>query len=202
MEITNFKSQTSKSGFTLVEVVTVVMIIAILMGATTSAISGARRTAMRTHTRDTCRQLAAAWTSYVTDQGSFPASGKFKNGAGEDTYAASPYNIGALLNTQYQRDGKTPLSTSLTYYDTTKEECEPSGSAPNYSWPELNDAKNNGIRDKWKHVIYFTLDFDLDGRLPNQVSGKQVSASALAFSTERFKLTDMGKYGSKFIVAW
>ena len=195
-----------KAGFTLVEIVTVVMIIAILMAATTTAISGARRSAMRTHSLDTVRQLAAAWTAYATNEGSFPATSKFQNSVGTDTYAASPYNIGGLLNTQYKknRDGtynyNKPRSNSTTYFDMTKEECTQEKSG---EWPQLGtESGRRGVCDRWGHVVYFTLDFDLDGRVDNPVTGNQVAASALAYSTEKFTNSDISKYGKKFLVAW
>ena len=103
-----------QSGFTMVEMVAVVLILSLLIGISSTAISGARRTAMRTHSRDIVRQLANSWTSYVTDQGSFPDENKFKGSVG-DLIPASAYNIGALLNTQYMADGKTPYSGSLVY---------------------------------------------------------------------------------------
>ena len=214
-----------KAGFTLVEVVTVVMIIAILMAATTTAISGARKTAMRTHSRDTVRQLANAWSAYLTDQGKFPDQSKFKNNIGNNVFAASPANIGGLLNTQYQRkkgvpDYAKPRSDSITYFATTREECEPKDNARKLdSWPEMSNKTGAlGIRDKWKNVVYFTLDFDLDGKIANPVVPSKppkdwlrtVTSSALAFSTAEFakKNTNqnpsglMGNYGRKFLIAY
>ena len=185
----------SRAAFTMVEMISVVLIISLLLGVTSTAISGARRTAMRTHSLDTVRQLVSAWSQYVADQGHFPLESKFKDAA-QGFYKASPQNIGGLLNTQYLADGKTPYSGSVIYFETTEDEVERKGSASNYSYT------GTGVLDRWKNPLYFNLDFDLVGRVDNPVTGQKVNSSAIAFSTAGFGLSDMSKYGKKFLVAY
>jgi len=196
---------TGRLGFTLVEMVAVVLIISIMLGISSAAITGARRTAMRTHSMNTVKQLTGAWSAYLTDQGSFPQASKFEGRSG-DSIPATAENIGGLLNTQYHHNGK-PITSSVVYYETTEEEVERTGTYPKFSY------KGHGIIDRWgdaaktdrekaAHIIYFNLDFDLVGRVTNPINGNEVTAPALAYSTAGFAASDMGKYGSKFLVAW
>ena len=185
----------------MVEMIAVVLILSLLMGVSSAAISGARRTAYRTHSLDTVRQLVSAWQTYLMDQGKFPDRSKFHDKTG-DLFIASPYNIGALLNIQYfnnkrgEFDITRPVPNSIVYYETSEKEVERSGSSGNYSF------NGTGIIDRWKNQIYFTLDFDLEGTVENPATGKKVTGSALAMSSAGKKFNEIKKYGSKFLVAW
>lgn len=188
-------TRTLRGGFTLVEMVAVVLILSLLIGVSSAAISGARRTAMRTHSRDTARQLAASWAQYLMDQGAFPKKSKFQDSV-NSAFKASPYNIGALLNTQYLPDDKTPFADSIVYFSTSESEVERSGSSSSYQY------KGTGILDRWKNPIYFNLDFNLVGEVDNPFYGNNVKGSAIACSTGGFKLDEASKYGSKFLIMW
>lgn len=188
-----------RSGFTLVEMLAVVAIISILLGTLSSAISAARKSAMRSGARESARQLANAWTVYLNDQGKFPDPDDFDGAAGADeTYYATPKNIGGLLNCQYivSKEGrKIPIERSVVYYEATKKEVERSGSASSgYTY------SGTGIEDRWRNKIAFTLDFDLDGSIAKPYEGSQVKAAALAVSTAG--LPREPKYAKKFLYAY
>lgn len=183
-----------KAGFTLVEMLAVLMILAILMGVVSSAISAARRSAMRTYSRDISRQLVIAWTAYLNDQGSFPAKSKFGDKAEKDgVFFASANNIGKLLNTQYYANG-TPIADSMAYYETSKDECERTISGNSVT------CTGTGICDKWGDRLRMALDFDLDGRISNPVLSGMVSAQAFVYSTAGNP--HAAKYEKKFVVAY
>ncbi len=61
-----------KQGFTLIEMVAVLLILALLAAAVTGGLSKARARAWRTQTRETCRQLCQAWNTYLLDERKFP----------------------------------------------------------------------------------------------------------------------------------
>ncbi len=199
------EGRSGRLGFTLVEMVAVVLIISLMLGISSAAITGARRTAMRTHSMNTVKQLTSAWAAYLTDQGSFPQASKFEKRSG-DSIPATAENIGGLLNTQYLKNGK-PITSSVVYYETTDEEVERTGSYPKFTY------SGHGIIDRWgdaakterekaAHIVYFNLDFDLVGRVKNPITGNEVTAPAIAYSTAGFAASEMNKYGSKFLVAW
>jgi prepilin-type N-terminal cleavage/methylation domain-containing protein len=65
------------AGFTLVEMLTVIAIIAILAGLILSAFSGVMKSAARTRARSEIAAMSAALQSYQSDNGIFPPSGGF-----------------------------------------------------------------------------------------------------------------------------
>lgn len=182
-----------KAGFTLVEMLVVLLIISILMGITSTAISGAKQSARRTRTRDTARQLVVAWSAYLVEERAFPDASKFRDADDGDCFKATAYNIGALLNTTYNSKGE-PFTH--IYYETTETECERSGTSPNFQF------KGTGILDDWKEPLIFTLDFDLDGQVENPVRrGEFVKSCALVYSKAGFAGRG-DKFQSKYIMVW
>ena len=99
----------SQSGFTLLEMIAVMVILAILAAAMTRGLSRARERAWRTQARETCRQLCAAWNVYLLDERSFPSS---VSGTGLD---ATEDNLKELL-------GKG--ATNRVYIEFTAQEQE------------------------------------------------------------------------------
>jgi len=63
------------NGFTLMELLVVVAIIAILMGLMLPAVHRARESARRTKAKAEVHQIATAWKSYFNDYRSFPDTG-------------------------------------------------------------------------------------------------------------------------------
>ena len=104
------KDQSKKAGFTLVEMITVMIIITLLMSVSTDAIVGAKRNASMTRARDLGRQLCIAWGAYLMDQRSFPAESKFTDKVGGDNYfKASAVNLGKNLNRVYNKTNRLLL---------------------------------------------------------------------------------------------
>jgi prepilin-type N-terminal cleavage/methylation domain-containing protein len=62
------------SGFTIVELLVTIAIIATLVGLLLPAVQGAREAARRTQCSSNLRQLALAVLSYETQMGHFPAA--------------------------------------------------------------------------------------------------------------------------------
>lgn len=195
----------ASSGFTMVEMVAVVLILSLLIAASSTAISGARKSALRAHSRETARQLAAAWTQYATDQGRFPDKSKFTGGEGS-VFQANPDNIGKRLNTQYLSNGDpVPEKENIIYFEASEAEVKRVGSS-------LKTAtySGTGIIDRWKKPIYFTLDFYLDGQIDSPLGEGKINASALAFSTggeEKFsdcisKAANNSAYRAKVPKSW
>lgn len=62
-------------GFTLIEMLVVILIISVLVGLLLPAISAARQFAKRTRARTEIKQIEAAWLQYYNDYRRFPGSG-------------------------------------------------------------------------------------------------------------------------------
>lgn len=174
----------------MVEMLTVILIIAVLMGATSTAVVSAKNSAKRMRSQDLARQLVTAWNKYLVDERSFPEESKFSNGNGA-FYPASAENIMNCLNTQYNSRGEVVANT--IYFEMTKAECEAQKESNN----RYRILGGTGIRDDWKNPIYFTLDFDMDGIIQNvPTTTEDLRATSYAYSTGG------GKKASKFIAAW
>lgn len=178
------KDQSKKAGFTLVEMITVLIIITLLMSVSSAAIVGAKRNASMTRARDLGRQLCIAWGAYLMDQRSFPEESKFTDKvAGDKYFMASAKNLGKNLNRVYNKKGK--IVGKKVYFELSEEECEPSGK---------DDFTGTGLLNDWKWPICFTLDFDLDGKVKT-IENQDVNASACAFS-------QVLKSGKKIVISW
>ena len=135
------RAEAGRAGFTLMEVLVVLVIIAILIASLFTGLQAARQMAWRTRARDTTRQLVQAWNLHLNDTRAFPAQQRFTGEKPEGGYAAKPANL-ALLN-----DGRIYLELS---------EIERSA-----------DDRKNGLRDRWGNLLGFNLDFDYDGKVEN-----------------------------------
>ncbi len=181
----------SRSGFTLIEMLTVILIIAILMGVSSAAIAGAHKSARRTRSRDLCRQLVVAWNAYLMDERKFPDESLFEKGEG-DYFPASANNIGKRLNTTYNSKGEA-YADSKVYFETSEKECERSGTAPNFTF------SGTGVLDSWGGLILFALDFDYDGKILDQVENREVTCNAYSFAKCGL---EGGRYRKKWVAAW
>ncbi len=120
-----------RRGFTLVELLAVILIMALLVGLTLSGLRAARIKAWRVKARDTARQLAQAWNLYLQDTREFPPPAAFEK---DDQY-------GATSGFPTSKANLAILNETLNYIELSAE--------------ELDDY---GLRDKWKRPFYFILD--------------------------------------------
>lgn len=72
MKALPLRSKPQRAAFTLIELLTVIAIIAILMGLLMSALGGAKDQARRTEAAATVRNIVNACKSYANDYGKFP----------------------------------------------------------------------------------------------------------------------------------
>jgi len=129
-----------KKGFTLIEMVAVLLILALLSAAITGGLSKARARAWRTQSRETCRQLSQAWNLYLTDERAFPAD------------LGNAQKVKALYeNIRYVSEG---TASGRVYVELTDKEKE-------------SEKNGGGLRDHWKQLIYFSLDTDYNGMVEN-----------------------------------
>jgi prepilin-type N-terminal cleavage/methylation domain-containing protein len=154
-----------RAGFTLVEVLVVMVIVALLISAVVGGMGTARQMAWRTRTRETARQIVQAWNLYLNDYREFPLEEKFSNPKPEGGYEMAEKNV-ALVNADrvYLEVSDLELSEPGQHY--------------------------RGLRDAWKKPMGFNLDFDYDGKIDNPLYGastapedlKRVSATSIAWS--------------------
>ncbi len=96
------------SGFTLVEMIAVLLILALVAAAVTGGLAKARERAWRLRARDTGRQLCEAWGMYLLDEHRFPSD--FTNGQ----------KVKADKNALKHLTGDSP--SGRTYFELSKKE--------------------------------------------------------------------------------
>ena len=85
------------ASFTLVEMLTVIAIIAILAGLTLSAFSGVMKTAARSRSRAEIQAISTALESYNSDNGAYPAIATFSDtnayASANSSSSGGPYQL-------------------------------------------------------------------------------------------------------------
>lgn len=129
-----------KQGFTLIEMVAVLLILALLAAAVTGGLAKARDKAWRTQARETCRQLTQAWNAYLVDERKFPSE------LGNAKEVKAEYE-----NIKYLAGGSGAKRVYLELTDKEKEDKD----------------KGGGLYDHWRQPLLFSLDMDYDGIVEN-----------------------------------
>jgi prepilin-type N-terminal cleavage/methylation domain-containing protein len=131
-----------KSGFTLVEVLVVIGIIALLAGMLLGGLNAVRRRARKANARSAVDQIATAWTAYYVDYKHFPDVGP------GSSFKLKEMNEDAV----HILHGNYDLSEypNHTHY----QEKNPRGTA----YMEFHEAHTGGFNDPWGNMYQLALD--------------------------------------------
>lgn len=147
------RKNTPETGFTLVELLVVISIIAILLGILLPALSSARGLAKRTICASNVRQLTLACISYANDYNGFlPVGDIWEDKRKPEGWLDVNYNMGLLMNSDYGVEENIAMCTSWKF-EKDKYFYEP---------PSANDSnfKLGGTRIGY---IYYGGRFDQPG---------------------------------------
>ena len=141
-----------RAAFTLIELLTVIAIIAILMGLLMSALGGAKDQARRTEAAATVRNIVNACKSYANDYGKFP-----------------PIETGAA-------------NSFSSFGDSAKGKCKNTNNELFYVLRAISDGKNNAHVLNKRQVKYFESPKAKDLKNPRSgfVDGTGYTPSATA----------------------
>jgi len=165
----NSLGRASCRGFTLVEMLVVVVIISILVASGVGIYSQARIAAWKERTRDTARQIAVAWNQRLLDDGTFPTASldAFK----DSSVLSGAYVFQTLTNTMciLNSNNNGPLLhgiiTSYIYIDQSAAE------------------RQAGMLDHWGQPFYVQLDTTYKSRVINPIDKTTViNANVLVWS--------------------
>jgi general secretion pathway protein G len=128
--------KTSSGGFTLMELLIVIAIIAILASLVLAAAGSVQKKGARSRTEAEIAALGAALESYKADNGDYPSNSLANNSA-------------ALVTTLMPSSGKVYYEFKTKSLDTNNNFLDPFGSSYNYRY--TNGAPNNGANnyDLW-----------------------------------------------------
>jgi len=164
-----------RAGFTLMEMLVVVMVIGILAAAVLGIYGQVRKVTWKQQTRNITRQLAGAWKMRLQDDQAWPDPARFDTtkpvptaGSGSDVDFPTDVNNMTALNVD--ASGKTN-----TYFELNA-----------IQWG--SDPTKNGLRDHWGNFLHVRLDLDSDGKIQNPVGDQTdpnntINSSALSYST-------------------
>ena len=155
-----------KSGFTLLEVMVVVGIMALLAGMLLGGLSAAKRRARKAQAKRDIDQIVTAWNAYYTDYKHFPDSGP------GNSFKLTEMDNDAIriLQGNYAGSGyieKNPRKTK--YLDFHKKYTESEGGG-------------NGMRDPWGNIYRIALDEEPYDGIVDAAGVKGLHHSAAAWS--------------------
>ena len=185
----SLSSSRCRSGFTLVELLVVMGIIAILVGVLLAGVSSAIAFAKRTKANSTASQIATAVQNYYTEYGVYPTT---STGGSDDYYAGTSAgnwpaltitlcgNISPLTGSS-STGGITGANTrSIAYLSPTRSDIDGSGSLVNPFSSHTGTANATGAT--YANYFFMAVDTDYSGVVGDSspASGNLVDFSATA----------------------
>jgi prepilin-type N-terminal cleavage/methylation domain-containing protein len=172
-----------RNGFTLIEMLVVIGIIATLMGVTIASASKFLKSAERARCQELVSNTATALTALYQNGGSWPKAlvtgSNSQNGL--DKKAALPLAKGGYMTLTTNNESDRSMATELVGYDRfgvvspwALAVVKSKGESANESTPVPGGGK---IKD---HVLMYAIDVDGDGVIEAEVGGEPVKIRATA----------------------
>jgi prepilin-type N-terminal cleavage/methylation domain-containing protein len=161
MRKSSFLRSSARSGFTLVELLVVISIIALLAGLAFTGGTAARTAARKAQTANLLNTIKIGIASYQTEYGRLPNP----EDAPEDTQYASTDEafqniVEALMGTSEDSSegAKRMNPRGIAFCDIQNRDFK-NGS------PRPGEAASFTLADPWKHPIYILLDYSYDNKI-------------------------------------
>lgn len=148
------------NGFTLVELLVVITIIAVLAGAATPMAMSAIQKAKRTRALNTCVSIASAVNAYYTEYGAMP-----KDNMTTDTRVDTKTDIDFLNVLLGTETGNTPLNTRALKLLNVE---QGNGNKDGLIYTSGSAGTITGLYDPWGGRYFVMLDGDYDEKIEVQ----------------------------------
>ena len=179
-----------KQGFTLIEMLVVMGIIAILSGSLMAGFSHITKSAQRARAQETVSNVASSLTLMLQKKGRWPGDennaliahhGKDGDGVGTVEIVAKVFKKYGMMGISTDGTGKLVGQDSCGIVDPWAQKVLKRIRATEGNGKDLKVPSGGTVRD---HVIYYAVDEDLDGITEATVCGDKIKvrASAIAWS--------------------
>ncbi len=143
-----------RSGFTLLELLSVVLILGLLISIAFGTFVQARNAAWKQKARDSARQIATAWSTRLVENRAFPSASAF---TADPVYDTDPNS--------FTFETTTNNMAVLNYIDQNAEQ------------------RLSGMKDKWGRFFHVRLDTNYDGTVLNPIDATSlIRANVLVWS--------------------
>jgi prepilin-type N-terminal cleavage/methylation domain-containing protein len=149
-----------KNGFTLVELLVVITIIAVLAGAAAPMAMNAIQKAKRMRALNNCVAIASAVSNYYTEYGAMP-----KDGMSADTKVDTKTDIDFLNVLLGTETGSTPLNTRAIKFLNVE---QGKGNKDGLMYASGSAGTITGLYDPWGGRYFVMLDGDYDEKIEVQ----------------------------------
>jgi prepilin-type N-terminal cleavage/methylation domain-containing protein len=143
-----------KNGFTLVELLVVITIIAVLAGAAAPMAMSAVQKGKKTKALNTCVAITSAVNNYYTEYGAMP-----KDGLSEDIKLDTKTDLDFLKVLLGTESGNTPLNPRAIKFLNVE---QGKGNKDGLMYASGSSDKITGLYDPWGGRYYVMLDGDYD----------------------------------------
>ena len=153
-------------GFTLVELLTVIAIIAILMGLLFPAIGVVKEQARKAEAKTTCTAIVAAVKAYYTEYGKYPVLDKATSTPADIYFGESPATAGdntplfATLRAKVAAGGAADYNPRRIVFFEGKDASN--SAAPKSGFAPVGSSKAGAFFDPWGSQYNVIMDGDYD----------------------------------------
>ncbi len=150
------------NGFTLVELLTVIAIIAVLMGILFPTINSAIESAKKTQAKNDELQIVNAIKGYYTEYGKYPSTGANTGSDSTDYFAGDDATGSELMDAL-----RVPVPTSTYALNPRKIVFLEVPASKNSTKPKAGIGGNGRFYDPWGYVYRVKIDNNYNGTLDN-----------------------------------
>lgn len=177
-------------GFTLVELLVVITIIAVLMGLLFPVVGAAKQTALKAVAKTASTNLVVALTQFNTEYGIYPDIGT----TGADTIITGENKdlMKILRAKETEEPLKNPRKIPFFTYKDAKSQTKPRDGF---------DAQGN-LMDPWGYFYSITYDTDYDNQVTVTPYAKTLDAGAAVWTFGRDNVSTGTVKGTDDVVSW
>lgn len=171
-----------KLAFTLIELLTVIAIIAVLMGLLFPAIGAAKESAKKTQAKNDCVQIVTAVKAYYTEYGKYPLTGSSTSDYSSPGAPAATSNS-AVINELRSNASATINPRQIVFLEVPDAKDSGAGATRYRSGVSPSAGGSGGDwYDPWGYAYGIAIDGNYDNQLKNPIASGTLYTGVVAWS--------------------